>query len=107
MHSLIECVEILYGYISSVHHPLAITLNICLQSQLINVDKTYGASSSGSWDKVSSNYKYCNFLGSSELPVPFNINLPIDANQCKNIECNNITHFKGNDIFYNKLLSHS
>ena len=67
--------------------------------------KTYGASSSCNWDNVSSDYKYCNFLESGELLS--NINLPIDANQCKNIKCNNITHFKGNDIFYNKLLSHS
>ena len=73
MHSLIECVEILYGYISSDHYPLAMTLNICLQSQCVNVDKPYGTPSFSNWNNISSNYKYCYFLESGELLS--NINL--------------------------------
>ena len=53
VHSLIECEEILYGCISSDHHPLAMTLNICLQSQGVNVDKTYGTPSFLNWDNIS------------------------------------------------------
>ena len=91
VHCLIECVEILYGYISSDHHPLAMTLNICLQSQRVNAGKTYGTPSSPNWNNISSDYKYCYFLESGELLSK--INLPIDAIQSKNIKCNNINHF--------------
>ena len=105
VHSLIECVEILYGYISSDRHPLAMTLNICLQSQRVNAGKTYGTPSSPNWNNISSDYKYCYFLESGELLSK--INLPIDAIQSKNIKCNNINHFKDIDIFTTILLSYS
>ena len=78
------------------------TINICLQSQCVNVDKPYGTPSFPNWNNNSSDYKYCYFLGSCELLS--NINLPIDAIQCKNIKCNNNDHFKDIDIFNNNII---
>ena len=88
------------------YHSLAMTLNICLQSKGVNVDKTYGTSPSFlNWDNIFSHYnfyKHCYFLESGELLS--NMNLPIDAIQCKNIKCININHFNDIDIFYNNII---
>ena len=85
-----------------ITNPLAMTLNICLQSQCVNVDKTYGTPSFPNWNNISFDYKYCYFLGSGELLS--NINLPIDAIPCKNIKCSNINHFNDIDIFNNNII---
>ena len=50
----------------------------------------------------SSDHKYCYFLESGELLS--NVNLLIDAIQCKKIKCNNINHFKDIDISYDNII---
>ena len=92
--------EILYGYISSDHHPLAVNFNICLQTQFINVGKSYSTSLSLYWDNVSFD-KYGYFLNSGKLLS--SIDLPIDAIQCKSIKCNNPNHLKNIDTFYDNI----
>ena len=101
LHSLIECMEILYGYISSDHHPLAVNFNICLQTQFVNVGKSYSTFLSLNWD-VSSDSKYGYFLESGKLLS--DIDLPIDAIQCESIKCNNPNRLKDINTFYDNII---
>ena len=73
--------------------------NICLQTQFVNVGKSYSSSLFFNWGNVSFD-KYGNFFGSGKLLS--NTNLPIDAIQCKSIKCNNTNHLKDIDIFCDK-----
>ena len=99
-HSCINNMDVLYSITDEDHIPLTINLNVSTLPKMTYDNNDY--CSNISWDRVNETdlKKYLN-LTDTHLA---NVEIPIEAILCSNVNCNSVVHQSMIETFYNNII---